>query len=267
MLRRRATDSRERPRAVLIQRHMLYLGCIQAEQGRLDHARNHLTPAHLRMRDHDLDWVAVHKHPGHAGKGVPDERQVHHTPAIELDEEVLFPRVTTAPERAHYPLEPGTALLIGDGWVMEVSTQHRVNRLGLRDDNRLWQRGQHLRDQRRSAARHVEDEPGWGQTRLRLLVLGQRIDRRLVAEEPVERMPQARRDGLLEKWLAEAPFAQVAPLDHGLRAAPPHTNRDPYIELHLDRGQLSALAPLAATHVQRCLDIFSREAVALFSAE
>src|SRR5205085_3998486 len=181
--------------------------------------RNHIYPRLIQLRGHHFDRNAIQKNPRHVRKCASNERQVECVPAIELDEKMRLPSASPLPQRTEHGSEPGDFLLIGCH--RRYRSQDPTNGRGFGDHNILRQRGQHLRQQRRTTARHVEDESTRLQTRPSSLPFDQNFERSLMTKEETKRLAQTLFDRLPEEWFNEASRADTAPVDQWLDSVSP----------------------------------------------
>jgi hypothetical protein len=77
------------------------------------------------------------------------------------------------------------------------------------------------------AAQHVENESGRRQAGMLFQPAVQRLDRRRIAEQPIERFGQAAQHGVFEERLEQPPWPQIGPVHHELTVPPPGANRKP----------------------------------------
>src|SRR6185369_6268126 len=112
---------------------------------------------------------------------------------------MLLITVASLAEGADQPLEPDHSLFLSYPRILKVRAKHGVDRTSFRNDYILRKRREHLRNDSRTATRHVEDESGRGQSWLRRLPVAQNFNRRLMAKKHIEWMTKCVLDCLVEK--------------------------------------------------------------------
>src|SRR5260221_154409 len=106
----------------------------------------------------------------------------------------------------------------------------------------------------------MKNESGWRQTWPLCPKFGQRIHRRLVPEQQIERLLNAIFDGLREKWLRQTHLAQVTPINQRLIFAPIESDRNPTIQqsrLHTSSHRSSQARRLSRSAFSTSLEVKS----------
>jgi hypothetical protein len=126
----------------------------------IEQSGNHVHAAPLQLRHQNFDRVTVEENPGHAGKRPAKQRQREGVPAVQLHEEMPFLVGSHLAEGADDPAQPRGVLRVAEIGPLALGLHHGIDRACLGDDDVARDRRQHLRQQCRAAAGHVENESG-----------------------------------------------------------------------------------------------------------
>jgi hypothetical protein len=150
-------------------------------------------------------------------------------PAVQLDQIGPFVAAALLTQGADDGGEPAGLPILAQIGPLQMRLDHGVDRVRLGDDDVGWRRRQHLRQQGRAAARRVEDEPARLQVRSRGEPGGDRLDRRHVTNQSVERRAQAGANIALEKRIAQMALSEIRPIGVEFVAMPWRGDRQPAV--------------------------------------
>jgi len=159
-------------------------------------------------RGHDLRRRALHPHRRRGWKRAAEQREAAHVPARQLQHIVPLVAESPPPQRADHEPQQLRAFVLP-----QRRHQHGIDRPWFRDHQRRRMGRELPREQRRAAARQMEDEAR-GIERRRRVEPAERVEAGAHQRLRVAAGPAL--DRLVKKRLGEANAAKIAPIDPAL---------------------------------------------------
>jgi hypothetical protein len=141
-------------------------------------------------------------------EGAPKQLKVPHVPGSEFDETKSFPLRSALGEGVHNASQQLRALPAAHFRSLRRRSNDRGKDGGLGDDCVLRNRGQHLSNESRSAARRVKDETGRSANGWQAVECFQQGDAVLL---PMIGIVTSALDGLVEEWFEESLAPEMTP--------------------------------------------------------